>query len=88
MDDINDDGGDDEIGIRENVCIKYLFTCPIELPISECVKELLLVSPGAVGSDPWSEWCFKTDDAVLLSSSSSSSDADPNNESANNLKRK
>lgn len=49
--------------------------------MSECGRELLLVSPGAGGKDPWRGWCFKTEDAVLLSSSSSSSEADPINES-------
>lgn len=54
----------------------------MELLMSECGKELLFVSPGAGGNEPWREWCFNTDDAVLLSSSSSSSDAEPKRESA------
>lgn len=54
-----------------------MHTCPIELLISECGNELLFVSPGAGGSELCNEWCFSTDDAVLLSSSSSSSDAEP-----------
>lgn len=58
-------------------------TCPIELLMSECGRELLFVSPGAGGNELWMEWCFITEEAVLLSSSSSSSDAEPKRESAN-----
>lgn len=57
------------------------FTCPIELLISECGNELLLVSPGAGGKELCKEWCLRTEEAVLLSSSSSSSDAEPIKES-------
>lgn len=49
--------------------------------MSECGNELLFVSPGAGGKELWMEWCFITEDAVLLSSSSSSSDAEPKRES-------
>ena len=59
---------------------KQFITWPIELPISECDRELLFVSPGAEGKEAPCKGCFSTDDAVL-SSSSSSSDADPSNKS-------
>lgn len=55
--------------------------------MSECERELLFVSPGAGGSDPWRGWCFKTEDAVLFSSSSSSSEAEPRRESENKEKK-
>lgn len=42
---------------------------------------MLFVSPGAGGKDPCIVWCFKIEEAVLLSSSSSSSDAEPIRES-------
>lgn len=57
------------------------FTCPNELLMSECGRELLFVSPGAGGKELCSELCFMTEEAVLLSSSSSSSDAEPIKES-------
>lgn len=49
--------------------------------MSEWGKELLFVSPGAGGKELCKEWCFRTEEAVLLSSSSSSSEADPIRES-------
>lgn len=55
--------------------------------MSEWGKELLFVSPGAGVKELCNEWCFRTEEAVLLSSSSSSSEADPIRESVTKKKR-